>query len=275
MKLHDRVAIVTGAGRGIGRGIAEAFAGEGARLTLVSRTMSQVEEVARQVRDTGAEAIALSIDVSKPDDVKRMVQHTLDRYARVDILVNNAGVLGPVGPLHSNDIGSWSEALQINVIGLAMCCHAVLPSMVTQGGGRIINLSGSGVAGPTDTFTSYGTSKAAVIRLTESLALEVRPHNIMVNALGPGQIDTQLLDGIAEAEKGMVSDEMLSQVRLTRSGRGASLEEAAALAVWLASPESEGLTGRMVHAVHDDWRNLGPRIPEIMDSDSHTLRFVS
>ena len=274
MKLHDKVAIVTGAGRGIGRGIAEAFAREGARLTLVSRTISQVEEVARDARDTGAEAIALSVDVSNPNDVQRMVQHTLDRYSRVDILVNNAGVLGPVGPLHTNDIGDWAEALRINVIGLAMCCHAVLPSMVSREDGRIINLSGSGVAGPTDTFTSYGTSKAAVIRLTESLALEVRQHNIMVNALGPGQIDTHLLDGIVEAEEGMVSDDMLSQVRQTRSGRGASVQEAAALAVWLASPESEGLTGRMVHAVHDDWRNLGPRIPEIMASDLHTLRFV-
>ncbi len=275
MKLKDRVAIITGAGRGIGRGIALAFAAEGARLVLVSRTRGQVEDAARQAREAGAEAMALAVDVTQPDQVEGMVKEALARFSRVDILVNNAGILGPVGPLHTNDMRHWADTISTNLVGLALCCHAVAPVMMAQRGGKIINLSGAGVARPSPTLSAYGASKAAVVRLTETLALELKPYNISVNALGPGQIDTSLLDGVVQAGEGMVAPDFLAMVRRTRSGQGASLANAAALAVWLASSASDGLTGRLVSATQDDWRNLGPQVPKIMSSDSHTLRFVT
>ncbi len=272
MKLSGRVAIITGAGRGIGRGIAEAYAREGANLVLASRTPAQVEGAAREARALGVEAIAIAVDVAESKDVRRMVDETLERFSRVDVLVNNAAILGPVGPLHSNDMRHWAEAMRINVTGLVMCCHAVLPAMMEQDGGKIINLSGAGVTRPSETISAYGTSKAAVIRFTETLALEMRPHNISVNALGPGQIDTALLDPMA-SDDSLIEPVMGAMVRRTKSGEGASLEEAAALAVWLASSESDGLSGRLISATQDDWRNLGPHIPEITDSDRFTLRF--
>ena len=275
MKLREKVAIVTGAGRGIGCAIASAFAQEGARLVLVSRTLSEVQNVANSLRERGADAVAFSVDVANPDDVDRMVERTLARYDRVDILVNNAAILGPVGPHFTNDMAHWADTIRINVIGLARCCHAILPAMMRQGGGKIINLSGAGVTRPSETLGAYGTSKAAVIRFTETLALELRKHKIWVNALGPGQIDTRFLDPIAEAPEGMVDPTFQAGVLRTKSGQGASPENAAALAVWLASSESDGLTGRMISAAQDDWRNLAPRIPEIMSSDLHTLRFLS
>jgi 3-oxoacyl-[acyl-carrier protein] reductase len=275
VKLEDKVAIVTGAGRGIGRGIAMAFAREGARLALVSRTASQVEAAAREARDLGAEAFAVPADVADPDDVRRMVDETLERYSRIDILVNNAAVLGPVGPHLNNDMEQWADAIRINVIGLALCTHAVLPAMIEQGGGKIVNLSGAGVTGPLATVGAYCTSKAAVTRFTENLALEVREHDIWVNLLGPGQIDTHFLDPLAEAEAGMVDPDFQAMVRRTRSGLGASLDNAAAAAVWLASPESDGLSGRTIFATRNDWSSLAPRIPEIMSSDLYTLRFMS
>ena len=272
MKLSGKVAIITGAGRGIGRGIAEAYAREGANLVLASRTPAQVEGAAREAHALGVEAIAIAVDVAESKDVRRMVDETLERFSRVDVLVNNAAILGPVGPLHSNDMRHWAEAMRINVTGLVTCCHAVLPAMMEQGGGKIINLSGAGVTRPSETISAYGTSKAAVIRFTETLALEMRPHNISVNALGPGQIDTALLDPMA-SDDSLIEPVMGAMVRRTKSGQGASLEEAAALAVWLASSESDGLSGRLISATQDDWRNLGPHIPEITDSDRFTLRF--
>ncbi len=274
MKLQDKVAIIIGAGRGIGRGIVDAFAKDGAKLVLVSRTLEQIEAAAQEVRNLGADAIAISVDVADPDDVERMVVQTLDRFSRIDILVNNAAVLGPVGPLQTNDMRQWADAMRINVTGLAMCCHAVLPAMIEQGGGKIINLSGAGVTQPSETLSAYGTSKAAVIRFTETLAIEMRPHNICVNALGPGQIDTTFLDPMATDES-LVAPVMRSHVQNTKSGRGASLESAASLAVWLASSDSDGLSGRLISSTQDDWRNLASRIPEIMESDKYTLRFVS
>ena len=272
MTLRGKVAIITGAGKGIGRGIARAYAAEGARLVLVSRTLAQVEDAAAEARAAGAEASALAVDVSRPADVRRMVEHTLERHSRIDALVNNAAILGPVGPLHLNDAEHWAQAININVTGLMLCCHAVLPTMIEQGGGKIINLSGAGVTRASETISAYGTSKAAVVRFTETLALEMRPHNVSVNALGPGQIDTGLLDPMA-ADDSLIEPMMGAMVRRTKSGQGASLEEAAALAVWLGSDASDGLTGRLISATQDGWRELGPRIPEIMASDRYTLRF--
>ena len=272
MTLRGKVAIITGAGKGIGRGIARAYASEGAKLVLVSRTLAQVEDAANEARAAGAEASAIAVDVASPDDVRRMVEHTLERYSRVDVLVNNAAILGPVGPLHLNDAEHWAQAININVTGLMLCCHAVLPHMIGQGGGKIINLSGAGVTRASETISAYGTSKAAVVRLTETLALEMLPHNVSVNALGPGQIDTDLLDPMA-SEDSLIEPAMGAMVRRTKSGRGAPLEEAAALAVWLASDASDGLSGRLISATQDDWRELGPRIPQIMASDLYTLRF--
>ena len=187
MTIRGKVAIITGAGKGIGRGIARAYASEGAKLVLVSRTLAQVEDAANEARAAGAEASAIVVDVASPDDVRRMVEHTLERYSRVDVLVNNAAILGPVGPLHLNDAEHWAQAININVTGLMLCCHAVLPHMIGQGGGKIINLSGAGVTRASETISAYGTSKAAVVRLTETLALEMLPHNVSVNALGPAR----------------------------------------------------------------------------------------
>ena len=274
MTIRGKVAIITGAGKGIGRGIARAYTSEGAMLVLVSRTLAQVEDAADEARAAGAEASALAVDVSKPDDVRRMVEYTLERFSRVDVLVNNAAILGPVGPLHLNDAEHWAQAVNINVTGLMLCCHAVLPHMIEQGGGKIINLSGAGVTRASETISAYGTTKAAVVRFTETLALEMLPHNVSVNALGPGQIDTDLLDPMA-SDDSLIEPMMGAMVRRTKSGRGAPLEEAAALAVWLASDASDGLTGRLISATQEDWRELGPRIPQIMASDLYTLRFNS
>ncbi len=272
MTLRGKTAIITGAGKGIGRGIARAYAAEGAKLVLVSRTLAQVEEAAEEARVAGAEASALAVDVSNPGDARRMVEHTLERYSRVDVLVNNAAILGPVGPLHLNDAEHWAQAININVTGLMLCCHAVLPHMIEQDGGKIINLSGAGVTRASETISAYGTSKAAVVRFTETLALEMREYNVSVNALGPGQIDTELLDPMA-GDDSLIEPVMGAMVRRTKSGRGASLEEAAALAVWLGSDASDGLTGRLISATQDGWRELGPQIPRIMASDQYTLRF--
>ena len=274
-KLSGKVAIITGAGRGIGRGIAMAFASEGAKVALVARTAAQVEDAAVEASRAGAEALAIPGDITKRDDVRRIVERAFERHSRIDILVNNAAILGPLGPFAGNDMDHWAATMELNVTALAACCSAVLPGMISQGSGKIINLSGAGVTRPSQTLSAYGTSKAAVIRFTETLALEVREHNIWVNALGPGQIDTEFLDPVVSAEHGSVDPSFVAQVRKTKAGQGASMDNAAALAVWLASGESNGLTGRLISATQDDWRALGSRIPEVMESDLHTLRFVT
>jgi len=138
------------------------------------------------------------VDVSDPAQVEDLVRHTVERFATIDILVNNAGIAGPVGPLQENDVAAWIRTIQVNLIGVYLCCRAVLPVMYKHNRGKIINLSGAGATNAWRNLSAYGTSKVAVVRLTETLALELEGTNIQVNAMGPGSIHTQMWEELRD-----------------------------------------------------------------------------
>ena len=274
MKLEGQVAVITGAGRGIGRAIALAYAREGAKLAVAARGEADLEETAAAVVEAGGEAIAVRTDVTSQMATERLARRVVERFGRIDVVVNNAGTSGPVGPLQGNDIAEWVDTINVNLTGTFLVCRAVIPVMLEQGGGRIINLSGAGVANAWSNMSAYCSSKAAVVRLTEVLAQELEPQGILVNALGPGSVHTSMWEKMTEqaAEAGAEFIHELGQRVL--SGGGASIDDCAELAVWLASGESGSLTGRIISAAADDFRSLGPRIPEIMSGDAYTLRVV-
>jgi NAD(P)-dependent dehydrogenase (short-subunit alcohol dehydrogenase family) len=278
MKLAGKIALVTGAGRGIGRAIALGFAAQGARLALAARTVSELEETARQIAEIsgepGAGTLVIPVDVTDQAGVDSMVKRTLDRFTNIDILVNNAGIGGPVGVLQDNDISAWMQTLQVNVIGPYLCCRAVIPAMVRQGGGKIINLAGAGANNGWAYLSAYCASKAAVVRLTEVLSIELEEQNIQVNALGPGSIHTRMWEELRDGAADVNATDLHELGQMVTSGGGASLDDTAALAVFLAGDESGGLSGRLISAVADDFTNLASRIPEIMASDVFTLRRV-
>ena len=273
MKLAGKVASITGAGRGIGRAIALAFAREGADVLVASRTLSEVAETAEEARALGRRAVALKVDVSSRDEVERMVAQALQELGKVDILVNNAGTYGSIGPLVDNDPEEWVRTVRINLFGAFFCARAVLPFMIRERRGKIINLSGGGAASPLPNFTAYAASKAAIVRLTETLAQEVQAFNIQVNAIAPGAVSTRLTDAVLAAGAA-AGEEMLAQVRRQKEAGGVPPERAAALAVFLASEEADGLSGRLISAVWDDWESMNGRIEQIMASDLYTLRRV-
>ena len=274
MKLKDKIAVVTGAGRGIGRSIGLAFAHEGADVVVVSRTFSEVEETAAQVRALGRHALPLKVDVSSREDVENMVESALREFGRIDVLVNNAGILGPVGPLVENDANHWIETIRVNLIGVFLCCKAVLPVMIRQGGGKIINLSGGGAAYARPRFSAYATSKAAVVRLTETLAEELKDFNVQVNAIAPGAINTRIQEEILAAGE-VAGEKALAEAKKARETGGTPLDVPAGLAVFLASDESDGLTGKLISAVWDDWSKMdGERIKEIELKCLYTLRRI-
>ena len=171
MRLKDKVAVITGAGRGIGRAIALAYAGEGARLALAARSVDQLGETAQQAQAQGAETCIIETDVTEQTSVDGMARQALDQFGRIDILVNNAGIVGPIGALEDNDVEAWMSTIQVNLVGTYLCCRAVIPIMAAGGGGRIINMSGSGSTSAPYHLSAYGSSKAAIIRLTEILSL--------------------------------------------------------------------------------------------------------
>jgi len=274
LKLEDKVAIVTGSGRGIGKAIALAFAKEGADVVVLSRTQSEAAETATRVKALGRRALALKADVSKKEDVGRIVRSTVHEFGKVDVLVNNAGTLGPVGPAVDNDVEKWIKTVNINLIGTFLCSKMVLPIMINRRQGKIINLSGGGATGPRPRFSAYAASKAAVVRFTETLAEEVKEFNIQVNAIAPGALNTRMHDQVLAVGEA-AGERELALSRRVKEGRGTPFELPTVLAVFLASDESNGLTGRLISAVWDDWRNMSKeRIEEIMSRELYTLRRI-
>jgi NAD(P)-dependent dehydrogenase (short-subunit alcohol dehydrogenase family) len=280
-QLVGRVAIITGAGHGIGEAIAHAFAYENAKSILVARTESDVSRVSNEIKNSGGHATPIVGDVSNPNDVARIMHTAIEQYGAIDILVNAAAIHGPIRRLWEADIDSWIMAMQVNLIGTFLCCHAAIPCMISNSAGKIINFSGGGATSPSPYLSAYGVSKAAIVRLTETLAVELADQNIQVNAIAPGMVDTQIHDDILAL--GNAIPEIAAPIRrLRESGQGGVPKELPAqLAVFLASSASDGLSGKLIAAPHDDWRTWDrTRIADLMSKpwltlrrvDSHTLK---
>ena len=274
MKLKDRVAILTGGGRGIGEAIAVAFAKEGASLTLVSRTPEQIEKVASGLKQYNVNVLALKGDVSKEKTAQTVVKRTVDTFGTVDILVNCAGILGPVGRFDTNDWKQWKETLDVNLFGTLQFIRETAPHMMKKKYGKIINFSGGGATGPLPNFTAYGASKVAIVRMTETLAQEYKEFHIDINAIAPGAVNTKMLDDILSAGDAAGPDYHIKTLAQKEKG-GTPPEVAAQLAVYLASAASDGLTGKLISAPWDTWKEFtAEHIKNITASSLYTLRRI-
>jgi 3-oxoacyl-[acyl-carrier protein] reductase len=241
-------------------------------VVLASRTQPEIDRVAARLRATGADADAAEVDVADPLRVAALVERALQR-GRIDILVNAAGIYGPIGRTWEQDPLEWKAAQDINVFGTFLMCRAVVPHMIRSGGGTIVNFSGGGATSPLPRFSAYGVSKAAVVRLTETLAEELREYGVRVNAIAPGAVDTKLQDSVlAAGERAGKLLEMIQRIRNSGEG-GTPVEVPAALASFLACDDSSPLTGRLVSAPHDGWQDWDrDRIDQIMNKAWLTLR---
>jgi len=275
--LEGRGAIITGANQGLGRAIVEHFVRAGASVLLMARDERLLKQVQDELGSSTKPSQKILIhrsDVSNRESCQAAVEHAARELAEVSILVNNAGVYGPKGPLEEVNWDEWQRAIEINLFGTVHMCRAVIPLMKERRYGKIINLSGGGATAPLPRISAYAASKAAVVRLTDTLAEELREWKIDVNAIAPGALNTRLLDEVISAGPEKVGKAFYERSLKQRKEGGAPLEKGASLATFLAARESDGITGRLISAVWDDWKNLPSRRERIAGSDVYTLRRI-
>jgi NAD(P)-dependent dehydrogenase (short-subunit alcohol dehydrogenase family) len=251
-RLEDRIALITGGGRGIGRAVALAFAREGARVAVAARTVDQIERVAAEINETGGlKAMAVRCDVADQESVASAFSQVEENFGRaVDILVNNAGI-AESAPLVKTDDELWQRHISVNLSGTFYCTRAALPAMIERGWGRVINIAS--IAGKTGAayIAAYTASKHGVLGLTRSVAMEVAMKGITVNAICPGYVETDMatyaIKNITD-KTGKTAGEALDILkRMSPQNRLVTSEEVAALALLLASHEGRGITGQAIN----------------------------
>jgi 3-hydroxybutyrate dehydrogenase len=251
MKLANRLAFITGGGRGIGRAIALAFAREGANVCLAARTRSEIEKVAEEVRAQGVKAVSVECDVAKYGDVERAFEFSAKQFGRApDILVNNAGIV-ETAPFVKIDEAMWQRHIAVNLTGTFHCTRTALAGMLAGGWGRIINIAS--IAGKTGQpyIAAYAASKHGVLGLTRVLALEVASVGITVNAICPGYVDTEMTErGVQNivARTGISAEDALAALnKMSPQNRMVTAEEVAAVALLLASEDGRGINGQAIN----------------------------
>jgi NAD(P)-dependent dehydrogenase (short-subunit alcohol dehydrogenase family) len=256
MRLKNKISVITGGGRGIGRSIAFAFAEEGADLVLVARSREQLENVAREIKNRGTRALPVNCDVSSAREVQNLEKMVQDKFGRVDILVNNAGISRRSKLLEYDD-ETWLEVIRVNLFGTYLCIKTFLPMMQQSGQGRIINIASTAGKNPVPFNTAYSASKHGVLGLTKSVASEVALTGypgITVNAICPFYVNTEMFSGpqgyVAKMAKmsGMPEEEVIDKaVSRNLQHRIVEPEEVASMAVYLASEEARGITGQALN----------------------------
>lgn len=275
MLLKNKIAIITGAGGGIGSTIAETFAKEGCSLILIDRIKSTLDRVSKELEKYNCESLLETCDVCSKREVDNAVDVAFKKFSKIDILVNTAGIQGPIGLFANNDINKWIETINVNLNGTVLFIKAVLPIMIKQGWGKIINFSGGGAFNPRPNFSAYATSKAAVVRLTETLAEELKEYNIQVNAISPGAVNTRMLAEVLEAGPEVAGAEFYEKAKKQKEEGGDPPQLAADLILFLCSEKSYNLTGKIISAKWDNWREWDKeKIKKIMASDLYTLRRI-
>ena len=212
--LQDQVAIITGGSRGIGREIALAYAREGCRIALVARDEKRLREAATLIhKETGTESLCFGVDITEKGSLAAMVRAVTTRFQRIDVLVNAAAIVGPIGPFETCDETEWERTISVNVLGTYEAMRSVIPTMIALKRGTIINFAGGGAFGARERFSAYSVSKAAVVRLTDAAATELRDHGITVNGISPGQVNTEMFDTMVAAGREKVGENGMGRIR--------------------------------------------------------------
>jgi len=277
MKLKNLNALITGGSQGLGKAIAEHFLREGANIVLCARSEKDLsatrDELAKKF--PAQKVSAKTCDVANEAQVNELVAFALKELGSLNALVLNAGVYGPMGPTESVSLEEWRRAIDINLFGVLLPCRAAIPHFKKLNRGKIVILSGGGATNPLPNISSYAASKAAVVRLGETLAEELKPFHVDVNMIAPGALATRLVDEVLAAGPEKVGAAFFEKNKGWKEKGAVPLELGASLAVYLASAESDGITGKLISAQWDPWADLKQHREELAKSDIYCLRRIT
>jgi len=251
MRLEDKVAMITGASKGIGKGIAKRYSQEGAKVVITSRSMDLLSTIADEIRDGGGQVLPLSMDVRKPESIQEAVDKTVEEYGQLDIMVNNAGI-SMAHPSEDLSPQDWTNAIETDLSGVFYGCQSAAKQMMRQDGGCIINNTSMYGLVAAPMRAAYCASKAGANMLTKVLAIEWASKNIRVNAIAPGYIRTELVQGIID--KGIL--DVASIEKRTPKGRMGEVKDLMEMAVYLASDEASFMTGSII-TIDGGWTAYG------------------
>jgi len=273
--LKGKNAIITGASRGFGRAIAARLRREGANVLLVSRSREALQDAEKEIGGTETTGTYIyAADLRYENTPERIIEAAKTLWPKLDIVVNNAAIQGPIGRFEDNDWIEWRNTIETNLLAPVALTQLALKWMRSGEDGTIINISGGGAATPRPGFSAYACSKTALVRFTETIAGEVADRGIRVNCIAPGVMNTEMVKQVLLAGREL-SGEQEYEHALAAASRAETIERAVELVVFLASPESRGITGRLISAVWDPWKDLGSHVGELHNSDIYTLRRIT
>lgn len=275
MKLSGHNTLITGGSQGLGRVIVEAFLAEGANVFFCARTAADVAQTQGALNSqlkTGQQLIGLTCDVADPTSVAALFARAA-QLGPLHVVVNNAGIYGPIGPTEEVALTDWTQAWQVNVTGTLLVCQQAIRAMKPQGAGKIITISGGGATNPMPRFAAYAATKAAVVRLTETLAEEYRADHIDINAVAPGALRTRLTAQVLAAGPEKAGVEFFAKNKKWSEEGAVDPQLAAALCVFLASAASDGITGKLISAQWDPWKDP-EKFRALATGDIYTLRRI-
>lgn len=261
--------MITGAGRGIGKRLAIGLAQMGGRIGLIARSKAELDLTALEIEHGGGTSLRIRADVRDYEQLAAAVERIRVQFGPIDVLVCSAAIQGPIGPLVESDPRAWLDTIGTNLGGVVYALHAVLPQMMERRHGKVIILSGGGAVKPRPNFSAYAAAKAALARLVDTVAEEVKDANVQVNCMSPGGTYTAMTDEILRAgERAGWRD--MEEARRVRETGGVAPDRQIQLAAFLASERSNHLTGKLIH-VDDDWKKLEKAT---VNPELYTLRRV-
>ena len=276
MKAKNKNVIITGGTVGFGKALAEKFLNEGANISICSRNEQQLFDTQSELLSKFPNRIILvkKCDVSIEKDVKEFIAYSLDTFKTIHVLILNAGVYGPMGPIETVSLDEWRKSIDINLFGVLLPCRELIPHFKQNKYGKIIVLSGGGATNPMPNLSSYATAKAAVVRLVETLSKELLSYNVDINAIAPGAMSTRMIEQVIDAGPEIVGDEFFKKNQNWKQNGATSMELGTNLAVYLSSDDSNGVTGKLISAQWDDWKNFGNHLNDLQNSDIYTIRRI-